>query len=132
MQASSLTDFLPYTVSQKSASLVIVKSEAEIRKTATDLGRAGFVHLPGISALEKPGKYFVTAGDYTPNALYGLLVQYGSGQISLHDKDTGVSSWVNPAYTGSSLVLVVTKEELQKIEDEGVSILAAVGPALQL
>lgn len=108
-----------------------MESEAEMKETASVLQRSGFGLLPDVHILGEPGKYYLNAGDYTPNTLYDLLVQYGSGQIYVHSKDTG-SSWINPPYAGSSLVLLITKKTLKKIEEEGMLIRSVVGPAFQL
>ena len=131
MLVSALADFLPYTVSQKSASLILTESEANTNETLTALKDAGFKHLSDIPDLGKAGKYYLTASDYVPNFLYDLLVQYGSGQISLYNSDAG-ASWVNPAYSGSSFIVLMSKESLEKIEMEGVRLRESVGLALQI
>lgn len=131
MPTSPLADFLPYTVSQKSASLILTESDADTNKTLAALKEVGFKHLSDIPDLGKPGKYYLTASDYVPSFLYDLLVQYGSGQISLYNTDKG-ASWVNPEYQGSSLIVLMSKAALEEIEQGGVRLRESVGLALQI
>lgn len=132
MTTKALTEFLPYTVSQKFVSLLLVESEPGVKKAVSILKKQGYVHLSAASLLEKRGNYYLMARDYSARELQDLLVQYGSGQISLHDSATGITSWINPAYTDSSLVLVITKEELEALEQQGVRLRLVTGLALQL
>ncbi len=132
MQTSPLSDFLTHALSQKSVSLVLTGSDADASKTTSDLQTIGFVQLTDVRQLEKAGKYYLTALEHPPATLRDIVAQYGSGQISLHNKDTGEASWVNPVYSGTSLLLVVSKDLLQKIENEGHELRESAGLALQI
>lgn len=127
----ALADFLPYALSQKSASLVVASSAANAAEVIEDLEAAGFESLRAPGLLESAGKRFLRLSRGNAKEAYDLARQYGTGQISVFDGEAHRSGWVSPAYVGSALLLVADRDTLFDIEADGLPMRAAAGLAVQ-
>lgn len=131
MANRALVEFLPYALSQKSASLVIAGSPASAADVIEDLEAAGFESLRAPSLLGSAGKRFLRLSRSNAKEAYDLARQYGTGQVSVFDGESHRSGWVSPAYAGSALLLVADRDTLLDIEAGGLPIRAAAGLAVQ-
>lgn len=66
-----------------------------------------------------------------PKALYDLVIQYPTGQVEIFDFHSMKSTVVSPNYDKSSIILLVTKDNLSYFQNKGYSILEHVGIAYQ-
>jgi L-aminopeptidase/D-esterase-like protein len=129
MPEQTLHAFLPYVLSQKAVSLVIAASDASADEAVDQLESAGFNELKEINNLGRVGKRYLRISPKNAKESYDMALQYGTGQVSTFDQSKHQNSWVNPAYTDSAVVFVVTESELKDIEAKGLALRAAAGLA---
>jgi len=127
--SNNLADFLPYTVSQKSVSLVIADSlDAAIQELESN----GYRALANPRDLETEGLRYVLVSKENAKEMYDLAAQYGAGQITMHDDVSHQNTWINPHYGNAALVFVVAKPDLESIEAPGLAVRMITGLAIQI
>ena len=132
---NDFSDFIKHTASQKEISLVIAKDDQEFRHFQETLDNAGFqkVHeVPEIlKNMNENSKVYYCIEESFPKALYDLVIQYPTGQVEIFDVHSMKSTVVSPNYEKSSIILLVTKDNLSYFQSKGYSILEYVGIAYQ-
>jgi hypothetical protein len=128
-------NFIKHTDLQKEVSIAIAKDERELDYFKTTLSSNGFKEAHKVSEiLEKisgKAKIYYSVEDEFPKSLYDLIVQYSTGQIEIFDFSSMKNHVVNPDYQKTSLVIVITKDNLSHFQKKGYPILANVGVAYQ-
>lgn len=128
----SLEQFLTVTAGSREMGLIIAKDASESESFARSLDGMGFKRSQTVVDLLKLQKsYFVISEDTTKDA-YDFAVQYPSGQVEIFDREQMRSQSFSPDYSSLNLVLLVIKDELNKLQTKGFDLLSAVGPAFQL
>lgn len=125
-------DFLPVTVSCKEAALVIVDSEADAQRAARELEAKGYAPLEDVGKLASPGRYLLALSANNARAVYELISQYPTGQISAFDDAAHSPRFISPAYRDSSFVLVAPRRALEAAEEAGFPVRTLCGPAVRL
>ena len=128
----SLTSFLPYTDSQKSVSLIIVKSELLENEAVEQLEASNFKELTDTRDLEHGGLHYVRVSKDNAKDAYDIAAQFSTGQITFFDRNAQRTTWVNPQYAGSGLVLIITEQLLSTIEQSGLFLRAVAGLTTQI
>lgn len=128
---ASIEEFLSVIMGSREVGLVIAKNEAEISSFAKAMDRFDFKRSENIADLFKsPKTYFVVDGNLNKD-VYDFIVQYPTGQIEIFDKQLMQSQTLSPDYKNSAVVLLVDKDNLNKIQEKGFDLLSSAGPAFQ-
>lgn len=122
--------FIPFALSQKAASLVVASSFTEAQKVVNELKQNGFTLLTDPSLFSQK-KHCLLVTMRNAKGAYDLAMQYGTGQVILHDKKYSQPRWVTPAYGENALILIVAKDELLAIEAAGFPLRAITGISVQ-
>ncbi|MFA6273326.1 MAG: hypothetical protein WC673_02460 [Candidatus Paceibacterota bacterium] len=126
-----IKQFLNTLVGQREVGLAIAKDEAELASLAKAMDGFDFKRSENIADLLKfPKTYFVITGDMDKD-VYDFVVQYSTGQVEIFDKKLMRSQTLSPDYKNSAIVLLVDKDNLNKIQEKGFDLLSATGPAFQ-
>ena len=127
----SLEEFLSVTAGSKEMGLIIAKNASESEGFVRSLGGMGFERSEKISDLSKLQKSYLVIHEDTAKDAYDFAVQYPSGQVEIFDKEQMQSQSFSPDYGNLNLVLLVVKDDLNKLQTKGFDLLSAVGPAFQ-
>jgi len=125
----SIQKFLELTKNSKEACLMIAENEKDlthIEKILPDFGLQKSSSIREIFNSVRDGRktYFIL-NSILGNNIYNVLAQYPTGQINAYDgKDNLVA---NPDYQEGSVLILITKENLEKIEQGEKSLLKLVG-----
>jgi len=126
---NDIKKFLKLTEKSKETCLMIAEDEkglADIEKqlVASELEKSKNIREIFNSVRDGKKTYFILNGTLGNN-IYNVLVQYPTGQINAYDgKDNLVA---NPDYQKGSILILTTKENLEKIEQGEKSLLRLVG-----
>lgn len=130
-KTASLEEFLLVTAGSREVGLIIAKDSNELQDFAESLDENGFKRSDKIvDLLEFKQAYFVINENAAKDA-YDFAVQYPTGQIEIFDKEHMQSQTFSPEYGNLKLVLLVVKDDLNKLQTKGFDLLSAVGPAFQ-
>jgi len=115
----------------KEVGLVIAKNDEELAGFAKAMDGFDFKRSENIADLFKFSKtYFVITEDMDKD-VYDFIVQYPTGQVEIFDKKLMRSQTLSPDYKNSAIVLLVDKDNLNKIQEKGFDLLSSAGPAFQ-
>jgi len=127
----SLEEFLNVTAGSKEVGLIIAKDASQLDGFTRSLDGMGFERSEKISDLSKLQKSYLVIHEGTAKDAYDFAVQYPSGQVEIFDKEQMRSQSFSPDYGNLNLVLLVVKDDLNKLQTKGFDLLSAVGPAFQ-
>ncbi len=128
---SSLEEFLAVTAGSKDMGLIIAKDEGELESLARSLDGMGFKRSKQIAELPKLQKAYFVVNESASKDAYDFAVQYPTGQVEIFDKEQMQSQSFSPDYGSLNFVLLVAKDDLNKLQTKGFDLLSAVGPAFQ-
>lgn len=128
---TSIEEFLSVMVGSREVGLVIAKNETEISSFAKAMDRFGFERSKNAADLFKSPKVYFVADENLDKDVYDFIVQYPTGQIEIFDKQLMQSQTLSPDYKNSAVVLLVDKDNLNKIQEKGFDLLSSAGPAFQ-
>lgn len=127
----TLEDFLNVTAGSKDAGLVIARDANELTEMAEFLESAGFnkaKNIPNLFALKKS---YLVVDENSAKEAYDFAVQYPTGQVEIFNKEEMKSETFSPDYGSLNLVLLVARDDLNKLDAKGFDLRSAVGPAFQ-
>ena len=127
----NISEFLSQSLSQKEVSLIIDVSEDSTKSIIQKLESNGFSHFKKIGDLEQGGKHYFLVDSGNAKKAYDLAREYGTGQITCFNSATGTPAWATPVYKDSSLVFVITKDDLVSAENAGLELRSATGLSFQ-
>ncbi|MEI6627042.1 MAG: hypothetical protein WCL61_00400 [bacterium] len=127
----SLEDFLGVAVGAKEASLIIAQDEKELEFFAKIMQKHYFEQAQQIVDLFTTAKNYFVVGPTISKDVYDFVTQYPTGQIEIFNNQTMSSQLLSPDYSVSALILLVTKEDLQELQQKGCDLLAMVGLTYQ-
>lgn len=131
----TFTDFLKYASSQKEVSLAIAKDETELQQFIKSLEEDNFRQATDTSDLFKhitqPSKVFAIFNEKLAKDLYDFMIQYSTGQVEIYDKFNLKSQLATPVYDKVSVVFIITKDVLKKMQESGYQILEHAGITYQ-
>ncbi|HBW74126.1 MAG: hypothetical protein UX10_C0023G0008 [Candidatus Magasanikbacteria bacterium GW2011_GWA2_45_39] len=128
---ASIEEFLSVILGGKEVGLVIAQNDAEISSFAKAMDRFDFKRSENIADLFKSPKTYLVAGGNLDKNVYDFIVQYPTGQVEIFDKKLMQSQTLSPDYKNSAIVLLVDKDNLNKIQERGFDLLSSTGPAFQ-
>lgn len=128
---ASIEEFLSLMTGGKEIGLVIAKDEAELSDFAKAMDRFDFKRSENVSDLFSSPKTYLMADDKIDKDVYDFIVQYPTGQVEIFNKKTMQSQTFSPNYKNSAIILLVEKDNLNKIQEKGFDLLGAAGPAFQ-
>ena len=128
---ASIEEFLSVMIGSREVGLVIAKNEAEISSLTKAMDRSDFKRSENISDLLKSPKTYLVADENIDKDVYDFIVQYPTGQVEIFNKKLMQSQTLSPDYKNSAIVLLVEKNNLNKIQEKGFDILGVAGPAFQ-
>jgi len=128
---ASIEEFLSVMIGSREVGLVIAKNEAEISSLTKAMDRSDFKRSENISDLLKSPQTYLVADENIDKDVYDFIVQYPTGQVEIFDKKLMQSQTLSPDYKNSAIVLLVEKNNLNKIQEKGFDILGVAGPAFQ-
>ncbi|MFH1661605.1 MAG: hypothetical protein ABIA02_00700 [Candidatus Falkowbacteria bacterium] len=132
----TLTNFITHTNAQKEPCLAIAKDETELKEFIKILKNQKFKNSKDIFSLLKAIKspcdnYFVISeNEKEYKNIYDFIVQYPMNQIQMMDKNNN-KIIVNPNYQDISLIFLITKDNLLKMQKQGFNILNKTGITFQ-
>ena len=133
--ANTFSDFLKVVPSQKEVSLVIAKDQVELQTLRKMLDQNGYTQIVDrpefLKYVSSPSKTYFLVQENLPKRIYDFVLQYPSGQIEVFDKDKMESTIINPVYKDVSVLILVTKDALAKIQQTGFQVLENTGMAYQ-
>jgi len=128
---AALKEFLAATMGLKEVGLAIAKNATELSGFAKAMNEAGFKQVASCAQfLQYPKTYFVVHQNIDKD-IYDFIVQYPTGQVQIFDKEDVRSQTFSPDYKNSATVLLVQKDNLNKIQEMGFDLLSATGLAYQ-
>lgn len=129
--SKSIEEFLFVTQGGKEVGLVIAQNEEELKSFVKVMGGFNFERSENIADLFKfPKTYFVITPDMDKD-VYDFIVQYPTGQVEIFDKKLMQSQTLSPDYKKQGIILLVDKDNLNKIQEKGFDLLGNTGPAFQ-
>lgn len=132
---SDFLEFLKFTESRKEISLAIAKDETELTELKDILERNHFRKATQVSQLmlhmESAAKVYFVISDQISKDLYDFIVQYPTGRVQIFDASKMKSNIAVPSYKDVSIVLLLTKETISKLEKSQFQILEIVGITYQ-
>lgn len=124
-----IKNFMQLATSAKEASLVVANNEKEIEMLEKEISISGFTKTQNIReifhAIQIGKKAYFVLENGLGNNVYNVLVQYPTGQINAYDGQNNLVA--NPNYQTGALLILVTEENLKKIEKGTKSLLQSVG-----
>lgn len=127
----SIEEFLSVMHGGKEIGIVIAQNEAELSNFAKTLERFDFKRSENIPDLLKFPKTYLVAEQNIDKDTYDFIVQYPTGQVEIFNKNLMQSQTFSPDYKNSAVVLLVDKNNLNKIQEKGFDLLGIAGPAFQ-
>ncbi len=127
----SLEEFLTVTAGSKEMGLIIAKDASELEGFARSFDRMGFKRSEKVTDFFKLQKSYFVIDEGAAKDAYDFAVQYPSGQVEIFDKERMQPQSFSPDYGSLNLVLMVVKDDLNKLQTKGFDLLSAVGPAFQ-
>lgn len=128
---ASISEFLAVMAGSKEIGLAIAKDNKELESFAQAMDDMDFKHVEEISDLVKFPKTYLTVREDMDKNVYDFAVQYPTGQVEIFDKELMRSQTFSPDYKNLSLVFLVAKDDLNKLQTKGFELLSCVGPAYQ-
>jgi hypothetical protein len=121
--------FLEMTNGSTELCLMIAQDEQELASVEKEVGDAGFQKTKNIreifNAIKNGNKIYFTLGEALGNNIYNILAQYPTGQVTAYDGQKNLVA--NPDYKNGSVLILITKENLEKIEQSEKSLLRIAG-----
>lgn len=121
--------FLERTNGSAEACLMIAQNEQELAALEQEVSDSGFQKTRNITeifdSIRNGSRIYFTLGDTLGNNLYNILTQYPTGQVTAYDGQNNLAA--SPDYQKGSVLILITKENLEKIERGEKSLLRLVG-----
>lgn len=129
-------DFLSVALGSKEVALVIAKNKTELLSLAKAMDKQGFKRSENILEIfsafgGKSHKTYFVAYEKMDKDIYDFIVQYPTGQVEIFDKKLMKSQIFFPDYKNFAVVLLVDKDDLNKIQKKGFNLLSVTGSAYQ-
>jgi len=115
-------DFLKVAFGQKEVVLIMAKNIDELSDFSRIMNDEGFKRSDNILDILNSPKMYLSVDENMNKDVYDFVVQYPTGQVEIFD---------NTAMKSSTLVFLVLKEDLGKIQEKGWNILSLCGPTYQ-
>lgn len=129
-KTASFKELLDIAPGSKEVSLAIAKNNKEIRDFSRSLDEAGFEQAKEVFDLFRSPKTYMSISEDMDKNVYDFIVQYPTGQVEIFDKERMRSEMLSPDYH-HSVILLVEKGALNKLQAKGFDLLAAVGPVFR-
>jgi hypothetical protein len=125
---NEIKNFLQLATSSREVSLMVAGNENELEALEQKVADFGFQKTQNIreifNAVKNGSRTYFIMKDELGNNIYNILAQYPTGQINAYDgKDNLVA---NPNYQTGAVLILITEENLNKIEKGGKSLLKLV------
>lgn len=121
--------FLVRTNGSTELCLMIAQDEQELASVEKEVSDVGFQKTKNIreifNAIKNGTKIYFTLGEALGNNVYNILAQYPTGQVTAYDGQKNLVA--NPDYKNGSVLILITKENLEKIEQSEKSLLRIAG-----
>lgn len=121
--------FLEMTNGSTELCLMIAQDDQEIVSIEKEVSDAGFQKTKNIreifNAIKNGTKIYFILGEALGNNIYNILAQYPTGQVTANDGQKNLVA--NPDYKNGSVLILITKENLEKIEKSEKSLLRIAG-----
>lgn len=127
----AIEEFLSAMEGAKEVGLVIAKNNEELLNFVEAMDSAGFKRSEGTADLLKSPKTYFVADENLNKDVYDFIVQYSTGQVEIFEKKLMRLQTLFPDYKNSAVVLLVDKNNLNKIQEKGFDLLSATSPAFQ-
>lgn len=124
----SLKEFLTVTAGSKEMGLIIAKDSDELARFIKSLDKKGLKRSEKVYDLSKLQKSYFVIDEVATKDAYDFAVQYPTRSVKLFNKDTMRIETFFPDYSTLNLVLLIVKDDLNKIQTKNFDLLSAVGP----
>lgn len=108
--------------------LIIAQDEQELVTIENEASGFGFQKTKDIAevfnAIKNGNKIYFTLGETLESNMYNILTQYATGQVTIYDGQKNLVA--SPDYINGSILILITKENLEKIEKSERSLLRIV------
>jgi len=121
--------FLKLTNGSQETCLMIAESDKDFVAIEKEIANFGFKKSQNIrdifNSIRDGKKTYFTLNDSIGNNIYNILAQYPTGQVTAYDGQDNLVA--NPNYKKGSVLILITKENLEKIEQSEKSLLKIAG-----
>ena len=124
-------EFLATLTGSKEVGLMIAKNKKELDDFARLMEEKGFKQSAGAFDFLKFLKTYFVADENMGKEIYDFAVQFPTGQVEIFDNKLMRSQTLSPNYDNSAVVLLVLKNDLDKLQAKGYNLLSSAGPAFQ-
>lgn len=132
---SDFQEFIKFTNSQKEVALAVAKNEEELSEFKEILEKHHFRQATEIPQLmlhmDSATKLYVVVSGNLSKDLYDFILQYPTGRVQIFDANKMNSNISVPVYKDVSIVLIITKDNLSKVQQSDFPILENVGITYQ-
>ena len=109
--------------------LIIAKDEQGLIAIENEVSNFGFQKTKDIveilNAIKNGNKIYFTLGKTLESSMYNIFTQYPTGQVTIYDGQKNFV--VSPDYGNGAILILITKENLEKIEKSERNLLRIVG-----
>lgn len=121
--------FLEMTNGSIEPCLMITQDEGELVAIENEVSDSGFKKTKDVeeifNGIKNGNKIYFISGETLENDLYNILTQYSTGQVNIYDGQENLVA--SPDYKNGSVLILITKANLEKIEASQKSLLRIVG-----
>jgi hypothetical protein len=121
--------FLKLTNGSQETCLMIAENEKDFVSIKKEIANSGFKKSQNIreifNSIKDGKKTYFTLNDNIGNNIYNIIAQYPTGQVTAYDGQNNLVA--NPDYKKGSVLILITKENLEKIEQGEKSLLKLAG-----
>lgn len=127
-----IEDFLKIISMSHEIGMIIAKNQENIDNTSKILEDNGFEQQQKVMGFFDVSKSYFIVNPLHPKEIYDFVTQYQTGQVEVFDKEEVSSKVFSPEYEDLSIILLITEDDLNKLETNNFSILSSVGPCLRI
>ena len=121
--------FLKLTNGSQETCLIIAENNKDFVAIEKEVSNFGFKESQNIreifNSIRDGKKTYFALNDSIGNNIYNILAQYPTGQVTAYDGQDNLVA--NPNYKKGSVLILITKENLEKIEQSEKSLLKIAG-----
>ena len=124
-------EFLKFSFGQKEASIAVAKTKKEQDDFEKILIGNSFKKTDAIYELLENQRAFFIIEKNIDKDIYDFISQYPTGQVEIFDKNMMKSNMYSPDYKDKSIIMVVMRNNLEKLQKNNFDLLAVTGLAYQ-
>ena len=125
----NLEDFLSVVNGSKEVGLAIARNKTELAHLGKAMKDFGLKRSENVRDLFTFSKTYFVADVQMDKAVYDFVAQYPTGQVEIFDQELMRSRSISPDYMDRTIVLLIERGDLNKLQTRGLNLLSVAGPA---